>query len=37
MGYLACSRLTYWANHMKKIQEKLRDLRGMNCGIELKL
>jgi hypothetical protein len=37
MGYLACSRLTYFASHMKKIQEKLKELKGMNCGIEFKV
>jgi hypothetical protein len=37
MGYLSCSRLTYFASHVKKIQEKLKEFKGMNCGIELNI
>lgn len=37
LGYLGCSRLTYYINSMKKINEKLKDYKGMACGIELKL
>jgi hypothetical protein len=37
MGYLGCSRLAFYINNTKKVLEKLKDYKGMTCGIELKV
>lgn len=37
MGYLGCSRLGLCINNAKKVLEKLKDYKGMSCGVEFKI